>query len=218
MTVTYPLAMPQSGISQSEFSLITNDAINEQASGAVVAEQIAPEYWDVSLATSALMRRSARLRAWTTFLMNLRGAKKVALLYDPDQPYPQAYTTFAGIVRAGGSVPFDGTADVDTRVNARKFDISNLPASFQLYASDYCGFVKSGRYYLTRLAEDVVSGLTGNATITVEPALPDFFDAASTINLLRPYGEFIITPGSISRPRSVEDGGQISFKARSRTF
>lgn len=218
MTITYPLAMPTTGIAQSEFTLQTNDAVNEQISGSVIAEQIAPEYWDVSMSTSALMRRSQRLRLWTSFLLNMRGAKKVALLYDPDQPYPQAYTTFAGLVRAGGAVPFDGTADVDTRVNSRKFDISNLPASFQIYASDYCGFVKSGRYYLTRIAEDATASLVGACTITVEPALPDMFDAASTVNFLRPYGEFILDPNSVSRPRTVEDGGSISFRARSRTF
>lgn len=211
------IAMPDIGVAKTEFNIVEVDAINTLMSGAVIADGIAPAYWEASITTTGLARRSTRLSEWTAFLDSLRGAKRVALLYDADAPCPQAYANLNGLTRyIGGS--FDGTGDVDSRINNRQFQISGLPANFALTKGDYFGLVRSGRYFLTRLSASTTASSLGVATVSVEPSVPAYFTAAATYNVLKPYGEFLVQVGSISRPRSVEDNGTISFRAKSRLF
>ncbi len=208
------------GVAENEFNLEHVDAVNELVSGASYSDEIAPPYWDVQLSTSAVARRSTRYADWTSFIDNLRGAKRTALLYDSDLQYPQGYLSFAGMVRAGGG-SFDGTAQIDVRTSQYEFDLSTLPADFQLTRGDYVGFVKAGspnRYFLCRLQADEDGDILGTATIRVEPKVPAMFDASCTVNFYRALGEFILVPGSASRPRSVENAGNFSARFRSRIY
>lgn len=219
MTSPAQYLMP-TGTASNEFNLENVDAINELASGSSYSDEIAPPYWDVNVATASAARRSARYADWTSFIDNLRGAKRTALLYDSDLQYPQRYNNFSGMVRAGGG-SFDGTAQIDVRTSQYEFELSTLPENFQLTRGDYVGFVKAGspnRYFLARLQEDEDGTLLGEATIRVEPKVPAMFDASCTVNFYRPLGEFILVPGSVSRPRSVEDAGTFSMRFRSRIY
>lgn len=208
------------GTRESEFNIEQVDAVNELVSGASYSEEIAPPYWDVHIVSTTLGRRTERFRNWSSFIDNLRGAKRTALLYDADLQYPAYYKNFAGMTRAGGGV-FDGTAEIDVRTSQYQFDLSNLPENFQLLKGDYIGFIKSGspsRYFLARIAEDADGDITGDITVRVEPKVPAMFDASCQVNFYRALGEFILVPGSVSRPRAVDDPGNISFRARSRIY
>lgn len=208
------------GTAENEFTIENVDSVNELASGASYSDEIAPPYWDVQISTSAVARRSTRYADWTAFFDNLRGAKRTALLYDSDLQYPQRYLSFSGMVRAGGG-SFDGTAQIDVRTSQYEFDLSTLPEDFQLTRGDYVGFVKAGsppRYFLARLSQDMDGTILGTGTIRVEPKVPPMFDASCTVNFYRPLGEFILVPGSVSRPRSVENAGNFSARFRSRIY
>lgn len=208
------------GTASNEFSLEHNDTYNELVSGAGYSDEIAPPYWDVRIESSLLTRRTARYADWTSFIDNLRGSKRTALLYDSDLQYPQGYANFAGLVRhAGGS--FDGTAPIDVRTSQYEFDLSTLPDNFVLTRGDYVSFVKTGspsRYFLCRLQADAVANGLGTVTIRVEPKVPALFDDTCSVNFYRALGEFILVPGSVSRSRDVGSGGSISFRARSRIY
>jgi hypothetical protein len=209
------LTMPVIGINQCEFNLRTVDAVNNFVSGAGVSDSIAPDFWEVSLSTVPCQRGTERYKAWSAFYDGLRGSKRIALLFDPEAQYPQAYgSSVLGLGRVGGGT-FDGTAEIDARTNPRQFQISTLPENFTLSRGDYVSFVKGDRRWLTRIIEDV----TGNvATIKVEPAVPSLYDASATVNVVRALGEFIQLPQTLNRPRTVGQGGPFSARFRSRIF
>lgn len=217
--VVYPLPMPNTGIASVEqFELIHADAVNVLRGGLSFGTQIGPPHWAVSMTTSNLKADTERRRLWRRFITALRGSKKLALLYDPDQPYPQAYgSATTSLLRVGGGA-FDGTADVRTRIDQRTFDFEGFPANFELLATDYVSFMKNGRYYLTSVVNDVTGLADGRVMgVSVEPEVPELFDAFATIMVVKAYGEFILEPGSIRAPKGLE-GGTISFTAKSRAM
>ncbi len=211
---TYPLMMPTTGVRSTSFELVEIDAVNELVSGATPATQIAPPYWDISITTANLQRRTSRYRLWRSFLDSLRGQKKIGLFYDADAPRPANYIGgIVGMTKAGGG-SFDGTGDVDTVTNIRQVTISGLPASFVLLNSDYIEFRKGGRSSLHRLISDSTANGSGVVAIYFEPALSQYFDATSTFNLEKPCCEGFKV-GKVDDQRDLE-GGAISFSVRSR--
>lgn len=215
--VAYPLAMPDTGVASSDFTIMYNDAINTLVNGETLATELSPAYWVARIQTANAQRRTERFSLWRRFFDALRGSKKVCLLYDADLPYPQAYDSFAGLTKAIGGAAFVGTGDVDSVTNPRTYVISGLPEFFNFTAGDYISFMKSGRYWLSRIVDDEEASISGVATLVVEPAVPSLFDAASTYNIHKALGEFILEPNGVSAPRGLE-GGSFSFSARSRAM
>lgn len=215
--VTYPLAMPTTGIASSDFQLKQVDSINVLRSGAAHGTSLAPDYWDISLATAPVTSSSARYRLWRAFLMALRGSKKVGLFYDPDKPLPVSYRNFGGLVRAVGGAAFDGTAAVQSITDRYTIVVESLPAQFKLLATDYIGFIQGGRYSLHSLVLDTTASNGGIATVDMVPALPSLFDTDATVNFLRPCCEGILTADSMTTGRELE-ATPISFKARSKAM
>jgi hypothetical protein len=210
--------MPQFGVNRCEFNIREIDAVNILVSGASVADQIAPAYWEVDLGTVAMQRGTSRYMAWTAFFDSLRGSKKIALLWDAEAAYPQAYgASVLGLSRAGGG-GFDGTADIDVRTSVREFQIGDLPPNYVFSPGDYVSFVKQDRYWLTRVTVEEEGNALGLADIKVTPDVPTFFDTTAKINVVRPLGEFIMMPNTLSRPRTVGEGGPFSANFRSRVY
>jgi hypothetical protein len=213
---TFPLMMPTTGVAASDFHPVEVSSVNRLKSGAGHATRIGAPYWEANITTANLVSGTLRARKWRSFVDALRGQMKTALLYDADQPYPQNYRSgFSGLTIAGSGTAFEGVGGVDTRVNANEFDISGLPANFQLFASDYIGFVKGGRYWLCRLVSDETANSGGEVTVYVEPSVPPLFDAAATFNLVRPLGEFIVQE---SRGGRELEGSPMTITAISRAF
>lgn len=210
-------SMPTTGVRQTEFKLHYAQAVNRLKSGKGFATTLAPDYWTADIETKNLKQGTSALRAWRGFLLRLRGAMRVALLYDADQPYPQLYSSFTGLVKAGTSTPFTGTGAVQS-YGLNQLVLNGLPANFQLVDTDYVSFILSGRYSLHRINGDAQANTSGVVTINVEPAVPALFDNASTtFSVFRASGEFVLDPESVNAPRDIE-GGAISFSATSRVF
>lgn len=209
--------MPTSGVRQCSFTLVHQDAVNNLGAG-TVATQIAQPYWEISITTATLTRLSKRYREWRSFIMNLRGAKKIALMYDADHPRPAEYMKSGLPATTAGGNPFTGVAQVKTIINRRSIELNALPANLQLRAADWIEFKENGRYFLAQLVEDALGDSSGDCTISIEPALPLAFTDAATINLEKPCTEAILDPRSLpSDPRDLE-GGVITLTARSRVF
>ncbi len=216
MALSYPLAMPVKGVRSTQFSIERHESINQLNSGATPTTELAPPYWQARIETANIQRRTERFKKWRQFTDGARGSMKVLLLWDADLPIPQAYNTLTGMTKAGGGA-FIGTGDVDSVTNAYARQISGLPANFVFTAGDYISFMKSGRYSLHRLVEDVTANGSGVVTVTVEPYISNVFDAAATFNVYRACGEFLMDSKSLNTPRDLE-GGTFSFTARSRAY
>lgn len=185
-----PFTMPEAEFVEASISLpIYGQSVNRLRGGAVRTRTIGHGYRTARMRTRPLNR--VQRGAWRAFLANLRGAENVALLWNPHECYPAAYTSFAGMVRYGGSA-FDGTCGVASIVSVREVSLAVLPVGFVFSPGDRIGFIESGRYFLADVTQGATASASGVVTITIEPELPSIFTDAATVNFYRPKGEFML--------------------------
>ncbi|MDP2130002.1 MAG: hypothetical protein U0975_16405 [Erythrobacter sp.] len=125
---------------------------------------------------------AAEIRA---FFARLRGRIRRFYCWDPSRPFPLAYPNgFAGIVRAGTAIPFDGSAtswsqSIDADGEAR-ITLNGLPAGLQISTGDYIGLkwdaagapaASFERRTMARAVLPTVATGAGQALVLVEPAL-----------------------------------------------
>lgn len=217
MAVTFPIQMPSDGFSVSRFRLVPVSTRNRLRSGATYGTTIGTAYWSISVTTWPMHRQEQG--KWLAFFDVLRGNVKPMLLYNPGREYPAAYKNFEGLVRAGTSTPFTGTAALSS-ISANAVGLNQLPANFILSRGDLLGLVQNNRYSLHRIVEDRVANGSGTTTtFQVEPPIPtNFFTVAATVNLYRPKIEAILDDGSISGDEETAEPKPITFSATSRAY
>lgn len=215
--MTSPVAVPvEKFMSFSKFDLVQVTSGNVLRSGAGFTTSIAPAYWQVEGLSTPVLSRADK-QALDAFFAKLGGGQVAALLYDPEKAFPLAYaeTGWTGLTVAGGSDPFDGTANLYAITDVNTVTVNSLPASFELTEGDHIGFVKSGRYSLHLITDTVTGETGGNVDLSVSPPVPSYITAGADAVFEKPRGEFIVSTGSISRARGVNPQ-PVSFSARSR--
>jgi len=125
---------------------------------------------------------AALLRA---FFARLRGRMRRFYCWDLSRPFPLAYPDgFTGLVRAGTSTPFAGTATSWSQAINSAGDalitLNGLPAAFPIAMGDYIGFrwdavgLGAGNMMRRTVARAVLPAMAngaGQAQVTVEPPL-----------------------------------------------
>lgn len=215
MTITYPLQLPSYRIKGTDFDLTTVDSVNTLRGGASFGTEISPAYWATEVQTAPLDRLEHG--KWDAFFDSLRGPKKSFLMYDANRPQPLAYPNVLALIRHGGTVVFDGTAQVSSFPTVRQINLQLLPDLMQFLRGDYVGLAQSGKYSLHRIQEDVTGSNLGLCTLNVEPAInTSFFTSAATCTVYHPVAEFIIKVGTRPvRNRELENS-PVSFSATSK--
>jgi hypothetical protein len=218
MLVTYPQTIPHELMSWTDFKIIPVTTSNVLWSGASLGTEVSPAYWKASLESVILTIEEHG--EWDAFFDACRGDTQYFLMYDPARKMPRKYRTFNGLVKAGTSTPFTGTAiDVSAITDPRDVTMLGFPASFQLRKGDNIGFVQNGRYSLHRLTVDATASLIGLMRVGFEPPLnTSLFTTSATAEIVRAKGEFILENGSEPDRVRRADLGPISFKAVQRGF
>lgn len=173
MTITFPIAQPSGGIVSQAFEVNRDDAISPSNRGRIASVASGFPLWQ-SVITLGNTNED-ETGDWSSFVAVLRGAARRFLGFDVTRPFPRAYPKgFAGMVRAGGSTAFDGSA-TSWSLNATRdvVTLHGLPANFAIAKRDYLGFRwGDGRYALVRAVENVTGNGDGDITFTVEPPVP----------------------------------------------
>ena len=122
---------------------------------------------------------------WEAFFDRLRGRIRRFYAFDPRREYPKAYRAgFDGLVRAGTSAAFDGSATswsqvIDSDANARIL-LEGLPAGFEIARRDGIGLkwdasgAAAGSFERRTIARAVLpttANGAGQASVMVEPPL-----------------------------------------------
>lgn len=217
MAITFPVQMPTSGFSVARFRLVPVSTRNRTRGGATYGTTIGTAYWTINITTWPLYKQDQG--KWIAFFDSLRGNVKPMLLYNPGREYPAAYTSFAGMVKAGTATPFAGQAALSS-ISATSVGLNGLPANFILSRGDLLGLVQNGKYTLHRIVEDRVANASGVTTVfQVEPPIPtNSFTVAAVVDLYRPKVEAILDDGSISGDEETAEPKPISFSATSRAY
>lgn len=192
-----PLEMPTMGASVQQYELQRVDYQSPEANGRVSGVQAGIPLWMGVWNFGRMTRdKSDELRA---FWLRIRGQQRRFLGRDLARPYPKAHITgFTGMVRAGTSDPFDGSA-TDWSENAaldgdRSIVLDGLPAGLTLSIGDYIGFrwtssAETGGLEWTtvvRCVETVTANGVGHLVVTTEPPLPTVVPVDAVAYLDRP--------------------------------
>ncbi len=207
MSITFPRTLP-TGIRGADFDL---KYYTESSGGGAPVIESRPAVWMAKYETRPL--NALQLRTWRAWWNSLRGGVNLFYAYDPKFPYPYNYPSgFTGLVRAGGSTPFDGTAATSSPA-ATTLTVTTLPNAFVLTAGDYIGLQKGNYRSLHRILESATANSSGVVALTVEPPIETvYFNGSVTVNFDRPVVKMRIDPKSWTNPTGLEDES-LSFSA-----
>lgn len=172
-----------SGIARVSFDIERVDYAAPEASGRQGGVQAGWPLWAARFEIERVDAASADL--WRAFLARLRGRIRRFYGFDPTRRFPLTCRFgFAGLVRAGTSTAFDGsatswsqtiTADGDAEIT-----LNGLPAGLVLSVGDYVGFKWDAdgaaegsfeRRTLVRAVLPATANASGVAVVTAEPPL-----------------------------------------------
>lgn len=214
MTITFPRPFPVVPrlFSDCNFDVMRYQAKNDLRGSVTQVIDVADARWSGEWTTTPCDRSAAQI--WKAWKNSLRGGLNQFLGYDAERPFPKTYPTgFAGLVQAGGSTPFTGTALDVTALTTTTIALALLPASFVFKVGDLIGLTEGAYVGLYEIQEDVTANGSGVATITVEPFVAtNVFTAAAVGNLIKPPAIMILDHESWSAPRNI-DQQPITFKA-----
>lgn len=172
-----------SGIARVRFTIERVDFAAPEASGRQGGVQAGFPLWSARYELDRSDPASADL--WQAFFDRMRGRIRRFYAIDPTRRFPKAYRFgFAGLVRAGGSTAFDGSAtswsQTITSTGDAQITLNGLPAGLVINVGDYIGL----KWDATGAAEDsferrtiarAVLAATANgsgvAVVTAEPPL-----------------------------------------------
>lgn len=172
-----------SGIARVRFGIERVDFAAPEASGRQGGVQAGWPLWSARYELDRSDPDSADL--WQAFFDRLRGRIRRFYAIDPKRRMPKLYRFgFGGMVRAGTSTPFDGTATswlqlTDSNGDAR-ITLNGLPAGLQISTGDMIGFrwdaagAGAGNMMRRTVARAVLPATAtgaGQALVTVEPPL-----------------------------------------------
>lgn len=217
MTIVFPRDMPP-GIGEVDFEPMTYVAASPERGGRFVTVEVGQTFWRASFRTVPLW--GPRVGVWRAFLASLKSGGRTFLCGDPERPYPLAHLDgFAGMTRAGGSDPFDGTCAWSLNAARDVLTLATLPEGLTISEGDYAGFSWSSgaRRFLVRALESAVADEAGELSVQVEPFVPPFVPAfggegAAVCTLAQPM-IIMRLAGSGSAPMRGRGAGAVSFEA-----
>lgn len=181
MILTLPDTL--SGIARVTFDIERIDYAAPQARGRQGGVQAGFPLWAARLEIDRSDPVSADM--WRAFKDRLRGRIRRFYCWDTARPFPIDYRFgFSGLVRAGTSTAFDGSATswsqaIDADGDAA-LTLNGLPAGLTLQRCDYIGLkwdaegADAGTYErrtLARVSEPATANASGVAVVTVEPPI-----------------------------------------------
>lgn len=212
MPVTFPRDMPTLGIAQQTFEPQRQQVTAPERSGRFVSVDVGPPLWAAEWTCPPMS--AADFAEWRAWLNSLRGAARMFYGRDRSRRFPLLYPSgFGGLTRAGGGA-FDGTATSWSVDGTRSLlTLNGMPASFQLRAGDYVGFLWSTntRRSLVRAQETATANGSGVLVVEVEPFVPLVTPGGATATLDQPACLMRLTDFDADIDASVI--GRVSFKA-----
>jgi len=193
MTIAYPLTMPATpGFVASRFGLSSNVAVFESSLTRAVQTLERPGALWLAEYTLPPMRR-ASAAVWVALLVALRGRRGTVKGFDPDAKTPRGVATGTPLVngasQTGNALITDGwTVSVTGIVKAGDFLSLAAPAQ---------------RLYM--VVEDANSNASGQATLSIEPALREAPTDNAVLTLTNPFGLFRLAANEVGW-----DGDRIS--------
>lgn len=175
-----PRAMPSAGAAAQRFEINRFDHLSQTAGGRLYGLSDGEPLFQLTLRLGDMSTGEAD--AWRCFVDAQRGPLLAFLGRDLKRPYPRAFPDgFAGLTRAGGSDPFDGTVLTWSLNGTRDvLSVTGLPEDFPLTLGDLAAFQweTSGsafsfdaRRALLRIVETVTGDEDGAASFAFEPPL-----------------------------------------------
>ncbi|ADK99383.1 hypothetical protein [Brevundimonas subvibrioides] len=216
MALTFPLALPVDGAAAQYFEIEQVDYQSQRAGGRVNGVTAGFPLWHASWSFGSSISR-AKSDAWRAFVASLRGGKRPFFGYDQSRPYPLLTPRgFAGLVRAGTSTPYDGTA-TSWATNAEREIIAmyGQPNGFILSVGDYAMFRwvngTEPRRSLHRVTDLGIATGAGALGVTIEPPIPNLVPGSAICDVARPNCIMKLKPeakiGTMGRAHRVE--GQV---------
>lgn len=180
------------------FQLDDNAVYTGLASGDVISQQMAPRKWRAIMQSAKYTKtESQQIQARFEFL---DGSTERFELYNPLAKYPQ-YDPTGSILGAGNPVI------ASLNVNNKEMTISGLPAGYVLTIGDMISFGYGSsptRRALHRIMTTVTANGSGvTPSFEVRPHIRTGAAVAAAVQLIKPYGLFILEPGSFKM--SLED-------------
>lgn len=213
MSITFPRPLPSSRLRSSNFEIERQETVAPEASGRLVSAEIGWPRWTLALSTTP--GSEAEFDLWRAWTASLKGARRMFFGRDVRRgPYPLLYRNgFAGLVRAGGSTPFDGTA-TSWAGSVDEPSLAGLPVGFVVSAGDYLGFSwgSSGARTLHRVVQGGIADGSGDVDLVVEPEIPAFVPSDAVASFDAPTCLMRIRPGSLDLSADIKDR-RVSFEA-----
>lgn len=214
MPISYPRPMLSIGFGSQKFELDHQVTLSPTRGGQLTSVQIGPARWRGEWQTNPLPEVDfLAFRAW---LSSLRGSGRTFYGQDRLHRFPTNYANgFGGLVRAGTSTAFDGTATSwSTDASRGALTLNGLPANLALLPGDYVGFSWSTtRRALVRILEAATANASGVATFDVEPSIPTVVPAGAVATLADASCLMRVEPGSTDAAASFTKTGVVSFRA-----
>ncbi len=191
MALIFPLAMPIDGAATQYFEPERVDYQTPRADGRVNGVTAGFPLWHASwsIASSIGMLKSDE---WRAFVSVLRGSQRRFFGYDHSRPYPLLTPTgFAGLVRAGTSTAYDGTATSWATDAPREIvAMYGQPNGFILSVGDYGMFRWTtggeARRSLHRVTDAGIGTSAGALGVTIEPPIPTLVPGTAIFDVARP--------------------------------
>lgn len=213
MSITFPRAFPSTLARSTDFEIERQEAVAPEAGGRLISVEIGWPRWALRFSTTP--GNEAEFDKWRAWLASLKGSRKMFLARDLRRgPYPRLYKTgFTGLVRAGTSDPFDGTA-TSWSGSVDEPSLAGLPDGFIVSEGDYLGFQwgSASARTLHRVVQGGTADISGDLDLVVEPEIPAFVPSDATATFNAPTCLMRVRPGSLELSADVKDR-RVSFEA-----
>ncbi|MGH6719588.1 MAG: hypothetical protein ACREER_09750 [Alphaproteobacteria bacterium] len=185
MAIAYPLTMPATpGLRAARFGIVARVTVYESTfTGATQVTERPGAAWQAEYQLPPMLRASAA--AWVAFLTALRGRRGTFKGFDPDAKTPRGVATGTPLVngagQTGNALVTDGWTPTVTNI---------------LRAGDYISLaLPTQRLY--QVVEDASSDGSGNATLSIEPALRESPNNNAALTTTNPFTLFRLTSNEV---------------------
>ena len=203
MTISFPRAMPASGVGEQRFELQRVQFLSPTNRGRIGAMEAGFPLWSAEWSLAQAMGQDLS-DTWRAWIAAQEGPRRLFLGFEYGREYPRAYPTgFGGLTRAGGG-SFDGSATSWSQTTPSdgpaRLTLAGLPAGLVLAAGDYVDFRWTtggeARRALVRLLEPVTANVGGGAVVSISPAVPAITPGGAVAHLDNPACLMRLTPDS----------------------
>jgi hypothetical protein len=196
---TYPLSLPSTAQWASQ-NIVARRAVAQTQSPFNLGRQTfdwGGHEWQADLQTLPMVEANAKL--WDVFVESLRGS----------------YGTFlmGPVGRTVGGTATGGTLETATVVGDTVLDVQGAGASATFKAGDWLQIGTGLTAALYKIMADATADGTGDALITVEPAVKAVYAISTAFTVTNPVGLWRMTGNEIGAVRLTQALYQYSFQA-----